>query len=212
MTRLALIGLLVFQVHHGAQHTFEETEKWIHQFESPERDAWQMPAEVVRALGLQTGDRIADIGAGSGYFSRRFARAVGENGIVYAVDIEPNMLRYIALTARKEGLENIVPVLGSAEDPMLPRRSVDWVFLCNTIHHIEDRPAYYRLIQRDLTDRGRLVIVDFVKREGSPVGPPLEMRIAKEELIEETTRAGFSLKEEKDFLPYQYLLVFERGR
>lgn len=210
MIRFVLLYLLFVQVHHGGQHSFEDAEKWARQFEDPARDAWQKPEEVVAALEIEAGDRVADIGAGSGYFARRFARAVGERGIVYAVDIEPNMLRYIAMRAEKDGQGNIVPVLGTPNDPMLPPRSVDWIFICDTIHHVAQREKYYEILKRDLADGGRLVIVDFKKVEGGPVGPPMEMRIAKDDLIAEVTRTGFVFEKDEDFLPHQYFIVFKK--
>ncbi len=197
------------QQHHNPQHPFEDTERWVEAFENAERDARQKPDEVVRALNLSAGDAVADIGAGTGYFTRRFARAVGDNGIAYAVDLEPNMLRYVAERAEKDGQPNIVPVLATPSSPMLAPNSVDLVFICNTIHHIAARHHYYRLLARDLRAGGRLAIVDFYKDADLEEGPPKEMRIAKRALIEEVTAAGFRLVEEHDFLPEQYFLVFE---
>lgn len=209
MTLASILFSLLIQHHQGPPHTFEDVEKWVREFESPERDRWQKPEEVVRALQLKPGDRVADIGAGSGYFSRRFAGAVGAGGVVYAVDIESGMLRYISTRAEKEGHLNMVPVLGTPTSPMLPPASVDLVFICDTIHHVENRPAYYEILKRNLGPGGRLAIVDFEKREGIPVGPPLQMRVAREELIREVTSSGFRLKDDLKLLPYQYFLIFE---
>jgi ubiquinone/menaquinone biosynthesis C-methylase UbiE len=201
---------LLFQTHHSTDHSFEDAERWAREFENPERDAWQKPDEVVEALSLEPGARVADIGVGSGYFARRFAKAVGNNGVVYAIDIEPNMLRYLAGRAQKEGQNNIVPVLATPDNPMLAPRSVDVIFICDTIHHVEQRQRYYEILHRNLDEDGRLVIVDFAKRDDVPVGPPLEMRIAKSDLLREVTAAGFRLEEEKTFLPHQYFLIFGR--
>jgi ubiquinone/menaquinone biosynthesis C-methylase UbiE len=209
MNFLALLLLLLLQHHQGAQHTFEDAGRWVTEFEDPSRDAWQKPDAVVDAMGLEKGDRVADVGAGSGYFTRRFARVVGESGVAYAVDIEPNMLQHIAQRATDDGQPNIVPVLARPDNPMLAPGSVDVIFICDTIHHIENRPSYYQVLKRDLAPGGRLVIVDFLKEEDVPVGPPMEMKIAKEDLIEEFVAAGFRLKEGRDFLPYQYFLIFE---
>lgn len=207
MVHTLLLFLFLAQTHHGGQHSFEDAEKWVREFEDPQRDEWQKPVEVVRALGLKPGDRVADIGAGSGYFSRRFSRQV-EQGIVYAVDIEPNMLRYIGSRSEKDRQTNIVPVLGQPGNPMLAPRSVEVVFICDTIHHVDERDLYYKTLRRALVKGGRLAIVDFRKEE-TPVGPPVSMRISEEDLVAELTRAGFHLKEKKDFLPHQYFLVFE---
>jgi ubiquinone/menaquinone biosynthesis C-methylase UbiE len=204
-----LLALALFPQHHqGPPHSFEDAERWAEEFESPERLAWQKPDEVVRALELSPGARVADIGAGSGYFSRRFASAVGDSGVVYAIDIEPNMLRYLAARAEKDGAVRIVPVLATPTHPMIPPGSVDLVFICNTIHHIGERARYYGILKRVLTPGGRLVIVDFEKKEGIPVGPPPEMRIAREDLVGEVTAAGFRLARDVSILPYQYFLIF----
>lgn len=195
--------------HHTPQHSFEDIDRWVTAFESPERDRRQKPDEVVAALKLAEGARVADIGAGTGYFTRRFARAVGSSGVVYAVDLEPNMLRYIAKRARGEGLKNVVPVLATTDSPMLAPRSVDVIFICDTVHHIENRGAYYQLLREDLRAGGRLVIVDFKKDAGVQDGPPPEMRLDRAELLGELSRAGFSLTEEYDFLPDQYFVVLQ---
>lgn len=195
--------------HHDPRHSFEDTRRWVDAFDNAERDAQQKPDEVVRALKLSPGDVVADIGAGTGYFTRRLAEAVGETGIVYAVDVEPNMLKHIAEQAEKTRRANVVPVLATATNPMLAPSSVDLVFICNTIHHIGDREAYYEILARDLRDGGRLVIVDFRKDAELTEGPSRAMRIAKRSLVDEVTAAGYRLVEDHDFLPVQYFLVFE---
>ena len=197
------------QQHHNPQHSFENTDRWVEEFENAERDAQQKPDEVVRVLDLSPGDVVADIGAGTGYFTRRFAKAVGDNGIAYAVDLEPNMLKYVAERAEKDGQPNIVPVLATSSSPMLAPNSVDLFFVCNTIHHIGARNEYYEILARDLRPSGRFAIVDFYKDAELTEGPSKAMRIAKQSLIDEVTAAGFRLVEDHDFLPVQYFLVFE---
>jgi ubiquinone/menaquinone biosynthesis C-methylase UbiE len=197
------------QQHHDPQHSFTDTNRWVEEFENAERDAQQKPDEVVRALNLSPGDDVADIGAGTGYFARRFAKAVGDTGIAYAVDLEPNMLRYVAERAQKDGQTNIVPVLATASSPMLAPDSVDLFFICNTIHHIGNRQAYYKILAQDLRAGGRLAIVDFRKDAELTHGPDKTMRLAREALIDELTQAGFRLTQEHDFLPAQYFLIFE---
>jgi ubiquinone/menaquinone biosynthesis C-methylase UbiE len=209
----AILSALLLAAQHPQQHahvpghSFEDTERWVAEFESPERDKRQKPDEVVTALKLRSSDRIADIGAGTGYFTRRFAKAA-PGGTVYAVDLEPNMLRYIAKRATTEGQKNIVPVLALPESPMLPPGSVDVIFICNTIHHIENRDAYYAKLRESLAPGGRLVIVDFRKDAELEEGPPKEMRLDRKELEGELARAGFRLSEEHGFLPDQYFVVF----
>lgn len=201
--------LLTAQQHHTAHHTFEDVDRWAAEFEDPERDAWQKPQEVVERMALEIGDRVADIGAGTGYFARRFADVVGAEGVVYAVDLEPNMLRYMAERAVDEGQDNLVPVLATAEDPMLAPDSVDVIFICDTIHHIGNRGAYYEKLQQDLEPGGRLIIVDFNKDKDIPQGPPKHMRLSRAALREELEASGFRFLKEEDFLPYQYFVVFE---
>ena len=196
--------------HHNPQHSFADTHRWVQEFESAERDAQQKPDEVVRALNLSPGDVVADIGAGTGYFTRRFAKAVGDDGIAYAVDLEPNMLKYVAERAEKDGQLNIVPVLATTSSPMLAPSSVDLFFICNTIHHIGARNEYYGILARDLRPSGRFAIVDFRKDADLTEGPSKAMRIAKQSLIDEVTAAGFRLVEDYDFLPVQYFLVFAK--
>lgn len=196
------------QHQHTAGHSFEDIDRWVAEFESPERDRQQKPDEVVAALKLRSADRIADIGAGTGYFSRRFA-SVADEGTVFAIDLEPNMLRYVAKRARAEGQTNVVPVLALPDSPMLARASVDVIFICNTIHHIDSRQDYYRILARTLRRGGRLAIVDFHKDAELEDGPSKEMRIAKQSLIDEIGAAGFRLAGDHDFLPVQYFLIFD---
>ncbi len=177
-------------------------------FERPERASWQKPDEVVAKLNLKPGDAAADIGAGSGYFTRRLARAVGDGGIVFAVDVDDSMLRYIHGQAEKEGMHNIVTVLCPPDDPMLAPATVDLIFICDTIHHISNRGDYYRRLRRCLKPGGRLAVVDFQKKNLPINAPPMSTRIAKEALIEEAAAAGFALSQDIDILPYQYFLVF----
>jgi len=193
---------------HQPHHVPRSPEEWVKILEDPERDSWQKPEQVVKALALQPGAAVADIGAGSGYFSVRFARTVGPQGVVYAGDIDEGLIGYLQQRAEKEGLLNLKPVHGRPDDPLLPAASVDLVFLCDVIHHIENRGAYYAKLADSLRPGGRLAIVDFYKRD-LPVGPPPAMKIAKDDLVGELGQAGFSLMEEFDFLAYQYFLVFE---
>ncbi len=206
----ALVGQ---KMHHGQDHPHphhqRSAEEWVDILERPERDDWQKPVEVVDALALQPGLDLADIGAGSGYFSVPLAKRVAPNGKLYAVDVQQDLLDHLAERSKSEALPNLVPVLGKFDDPALADASVDLIFICDVVHHIENRPAYYAKLAQALRPDGRLAIVDFYKRD-QPVGPSMEMKIAKSAMIAELEQAGFRLSGQHDFLPYQYFLIFTR--
>jgi len=191
---------------HHPPHSGSE---YIKALEDPSRAEWQKPEEVVRKLELQPGQVIADLGAGSGYFTVRFARAVGPTGKVFAIDVDPQMLAYVARRAKEERLDNVQTVLAASNDPKLAPASVDLIFIANTLHHIADREKYYPLLARALKPGGRFANIDFHKRP-LPVGPPIGMKIAESDMIKEAQAAGFRLVREFDFLKYQYFLVFDR--
>lgn len=189
------------------QHRFDDIEKWVALFEDPDRAQWQKPEEVVRTLSLKDGDVIADIGAGTGYFTRRFAEAVKPHGTALGLDIEPAMVEYMREDARKLNLDNYVSRRIKSDNPELSPKSVDVIFVCNTLHHIEDRVKYLRRLSTSLKLDGRIVIVDFYKRP-LPVGPSPRMKLSRDDVISEFNEAGYLLKQSWDFLPYQYFLVF----
>lgn len=178
-------------------------------FDDPHRDEWQKPAEVVRASKIQTGMRVADLGAGTGYFSRYLSAAVGDTGTVFAVDVEPNLVGHLRERAEKEQTPNVVPILASADNPRLPVAVIDIVLVVDTVHHIDHRIDYLRRLQRVLTADGRVVVIDFKKDANIPVGPPIEHRLAREEVVEEFRTAGYQLVGEPNILPYQYFLIFQ---
>jgi predicted methyltransferase len=180
---------------------------YIASLEDPERDAYQKPDEVLKALDLRPGEVVADIGSGSGYFTLRFARAVGETGRVYAVDVSPDMIRHLNRRLRDAGLRNVVTILSDPDDPLLADASVDRFVIVDTWHHIQDQPSYLLLLKRMLRPGGQVIHIDF-KKQDLPVGPPPGMKIAREDLVKQMEAAGFRLAAEHAFLPYQYFLVF----
>jgi len=192
------------QTPHTHQHTFKDAEKWSHVFDDPERDAWQKPHQVIQALALKRDARVADLGAGTGYFSARLANMVPQ-GRVYAVDIEPAMVRYLAERAKRDGLRNLVAVAGAPDDPRLPEK-VDLILLVDVYHHIEDRARYFRKLSQSLRPDGRIAIIDFTLE--SPQGPPPAARVAPGTVKAEMMAAGHALAAEHRFLPHQYFLVF----
>ena len=188
----------------GHHHRFADAAQWAKVFDDPERDRWQRPDEVVAALRLAPDAKVADIGAGTGYFAVRIARAV-PRGHVYAVDIEPDMVRYVSERAGRESLPNVTAVLAAPDDPKLPV-AVDRVLVVDTYHHIEGREAYFRRLKSRLKPGGEVAIIDFTKE--SPIGPPAGMRLEPDAVKQEMARAGYALSAERAPLPNQYFLVF----
>jgi cyclopropane fatty-acyl-phospholipid synthase-like methyltransferase len=206
---LALAGLLgaaAAQTPHSHRHAFSGAEGWARVFDDPARDGWQKPQQVIEALKLAPDAAVADIGAGTGYFSVRLAQAAPK-GRVYAADLEPDMVKYIEQRARQMKLANITAVLAAADDPKLPAR-VDRVLVVNTYHHIGSREAYFRRLAGSLKPDGEVAIVDYTSE--SPIGPPVSARLPAAEVKAEMQRAGYVLAAEHGFLPHQYFLVFRR--
>lgn len=186
------------------QHRFDDPARYAKSFDDPSRDAWQMPERVIEALKLSANASVADIGAGTGYFSLRLASAV-PTGTVYAVDVEPSMLEHIKKRTTEGHVPNVVTVLAAANSPNVPK-SVDAVLVVDTYHHIPNRVSYFRDLRKSLTSSGRVAIVDF--RKDSPEGPPPEFRFEADEITREMLQAGFTLDAKHDFLPRQHFLIF----
>jgi len=195
--------------HHKShsQQRFNEIQKWVDIFEDPARAEWQKPEEVVKKLELKPGGTVADIGAGTGYFTRLFAIAVGHKGKAIGLDIEPAMVEYMKEDAKKQWLTNYEARVVKPDDTGLPSKSVDVIFICNTYHHIEDRVNYLKKLTGALKPNGRIVIVDFYKKP-MPVGPQSVAHISEEDVKKEFKKAGYRLTKSLDFLPYQYYLEF----
>ena len=210
---IVLPVLLIAQTH-TPQKTKAEIEKmhqdpkaYISMLENPLRDSEQRPEEVLKMLGIKPGEAVADIGAGSGYFAFRFARQVGDSGRVYAVDINSDMILFMNRKIRDLKLRNVSTVLSAPDDPLLVDDSVNRFFICNTWHHVQNRPNYLTLMKKILKPGGQIIVLDYHKKE-LPVGPPPEMKMAREDVIKEMESGGFKLAQEHTFLPYQYFLVF----
>lgn len=203
--------------HHGApasgeqpgfHHRFDDPAQWARRFEGPERDAWQRPDLVISSLSLAPDARVADVGAGTGYFSVRLARAVPQ-GRVWAVDVEPTMVRWVLDRARREEIANLTAVLAAPDDALLPD-AVDVALVVDTYHHIGARTAYFARLRGSLRPQGRVAIVDF--RMDSPEGPPVAMRLAPEVVRAEMEAAGYTLAGSLDTLPRQYVLIFRAAQ
>ena len=193
------------QTPHTHRHSFSGAEHWARVFDDPERDAWQKPHQVIETLALPPDAAVADIGSGTGYFAVRLAHFV-PRGRVYAVDIEPDMVKYLAERARREGLDNLSAIAGAPDDARLAQK-VDLVLLVNTYLHIALREAYFRRLARSLKAGGRVAIIDFNAQ--SAVGPPPAVRIAPARVASEMSAAGYRLEAEHRFLPNQYFLIFQ---
>ncbi len=217
---ISVLGAIVFllpvtgwagqQEHHTLhpQQRFDDIKKWVEVFEDPARAEWQQPEKVVQSLNLKTGNVIADIGAGTGYFTRLFAAAVGSQGKAIGLDIEPSMVEYMKEDALKRSMENYEARLIKPDGPGLTPQSVDVIFICNTYHHIKDRVNYLKRLSGALNENGRIVIVDFYKKP-LPVGPRLlEHKVSEVKVLKEFKAAGYRLTRSLDFLPYQYFLEF----
>ncbi|SPE40418.1 Methyltransferase type 11 [Candidatus Sulfotelmatobacter sp. SbA7] len=191
---------------HMERH-FDDAEQWAKEFDDPTRDQWQMPDKVLAALGLKRGQTVADLGAGTGYFTVRLAKSAAAPK-VYAVDIEASMIAYLRKRASTEGLKNIVAVQASPESANLPE-PVDLILIVDTYHHIPDREVYFRKLASSLKPQGRLAIIDW--RRGGPMGPPEEFRFAPEQIHQELAKAGFKPIAHYDFLPNQLFLIFSRS-
>ena len=197
---------------HEEMHRLHQDPKaYIAMLEDPKRDEYQKPHEVLMALDLKPGETIADIGSGSGYFTLRFAAHVGDKGRVLAVDIDPEMIRYLNRRVRDAGVGNVQTILAEPNDPLLSDASVDRFVVVDTWHHIEKPLDYLALMKRMLKPGGQVVMIDFQKKE-LPFGPPMEMKIAREDLVRQMEANGFRLAKEHTFLPYQYFLVFTAAR
>ncbi len=196
---LLLATLAIAQTPHQ-QHAPRDSAEYARILEDPGRDAWQKPHDVITALDLKPAEAIADIGAGTGYFSRRFARHAGK---VYAVDIDQKLLDIAA----KDAPPTLNTVLAAPDDPRLPDASIDTIFFCDVLHHISARPAYYQKLRKALKPGGRIVIIDFYKKP-LPIGPPPAMKLSEEEVVSEFKAAGFRLSKSFDVLPHQYFLIF----
>jgi ubiquinone/menaquinone biosynthesis C-methylase UbiE len=184
-------------------------------FEEDDRETWQHSAEILAALALEPGMTVADVGAGTGYFTRQIAPMIEPGGVVLAVDIIPEFLEDLERRVQEAGLTNIETVLSRPDDPMLPPDSVDLIFISDTYHHFDQPVAMLEGMRDALRAGGRMAIVDW-ERMPNPIferdGLDWESHISvgSEDVIAQATQHGFRLLKQHDFLEWQYFLVFER--
>lgn len=182
--------------------------------EAPDRDDWNKPDLIMDALAIADGGVVADLGAGGGWFTVRLARRVGPNGIVYAEDIQPEMIEAISRRVRHENVDNVRAVLGTPTDPRLPV-GIDAALIVDAYHEMDDplRPDIIQTLLRNvalsLKPQGRLGVVDFLPGGGGP-GPAAEDRVDPAQVIRAAESAGLHLQAHEMIPPFQYLLVFGR--
>ena len=192
--------------HHAKRFTTpeERTDEW----NAPEREDWQQPEALLEAMQIDEGMAVADVGTGTGYFVPYLSRAVGDEGHVWAVDLEEPMLEYVDRTVAERGLGNVETLRADQTDTHLDEGTIDRILIVNTWHHIPDRPEYARHLGERLTDGGEVWIVDY--DEGSPTGPPQDHRLAPEQVVRELERGGLEAEIRPLGLERQYVVVGRR--
>ena len=190
-----------------ATHRFDDVKYWRKVFDDPKRDAWQKPAELVAALQVPEGATVVDLGAGTGYLTGHLSRAVGPQGSVLAVEVEPNLVEFIRQRAEREQLANVSPLLGSFDNPRLPRGAADLIVVLDTYHHFDHRRRYLPYLAAALRPGGRIAVIDW-KPGKLPQGPEPDHKLPPEQVVKEMTAAGFELVAQPELLPYHYVLIF----
>jgi predicted methyltransferase len=181
---------------------------YLFYLENPRRDRWQKPDEVLDALQVQAGQVIADVGAGGGYFTERFAQRLGPTGRVYATDVQPVMWRKLRERVAAKHLANVTVVEAAYDDPTLTAGACDLVFLSSVYKEISERPAYMRKVIPALKPGGRVAIIEYRPETRAP-GPPRKYRLSPAQVIAEMQAAGFHLVAQHEFLEREYFLVFQ---
>jgi ubiquinone/menaquinone biosynthesis C-methylase UbiE len=210
---LAGVMLVGVTAESRAQLAARKAEEWVPTLEGHQRVAAQKIDAVLSLLSLKSGMVVADIGAGSGLFSRPLAKAVARAGKVYAVDIQQDLLDYINQRDQQENIHNIQTVLGEFGDPKLPARDVDLAFINDVLHHIQNRAAYLKALGGYTKANGRIAIIEFNKDDpDAPHRDQPELQVGREEILQWMSDAGFELVDEHpDLFPgKKWFLVFAR--
>jgi len=191
----------------NSYYTNPDVGSWVSVFERDGREIFDRRHDILSAMQVQPGMSVADVGAGTGFFSLMLARAVGPQGKVYAVDISPDFLAAIAKRAETEGLDNVVTVLSDQKDVKLPHGKLDRIYIGDTYHHFEYPVTYSRTIAAALKPKGQVIVVDFKRIPGFSSAWVLgHVRAGKETFIHEMSQAGLTLLEDLDFMQTQYFL------
>jgi ubiquinone/menaquinone biosynthesis C-methylase UbiE len=182
-------------------------EAYARTLEGPERVARMQVARVVETLGVKPGDRVADIGSGSGLFTRPIAQAAGPTGLAYAVDIDAGLLKVVERSAKEAKIENIRTVLAATDDPKLPE-PVDLVFICDALHHIGNQGPYIKTLTKYVKPGGRIAVIDFSERW--PAGHE-SMRFTAAQLDGWMKDAGFARESSHDWLDNSFFIVYRKA-
>ncbi len=186
-------------------------EIWVQRFERPGREVFDQREIIVNAANIQTGMDIADIGAGTGFYTRLFASTVGPEGKVYAVDIAKNFIDEIVSQAEEAGMNNVIGIVNTPRETGLKAGSIDLAFVCDTYHHFEYPRTMLRSIFHALRQGGSLIVIDFRKIKGlSSNWVMSHTRANKEMVIREIESEGFVLTEDQDFMKANFYLRFSR--
>lgn len=205
---LALAALMTVPAGAAPQHSRLFPPEQLGSLEGPDRDAWQRPDQVMDKLLIAEGSVVADLGAGGGWFTMRLANRVGPNGIVYAEDVQPQMIEAITRRVTRAQLRNVRTVLGTQTDPRLPQ-PIDAALFVDTYHELQQPVQLLRKVAESLKPGGRIGIIEF-KKDGWGPGPPMDERMDPEPIIRDAEAAGLRLLSRENFLRYQYMLVFTR--
>jgi arsenite methyltransferase len=205
LSLLILIALLSLSSPLQAQLGKRPAKEYIAVLESPGRIERLQPDKVISRLGLKDGEVVADIGAGSGVFTGRLARAVAPGGKILAVDIDQELLDYNRVKIQNAKISNVEFILGGFDDPKLSRESCDLIFICDVLHHIEHRQLYLRNLRACIKPAGRLAIIDY--KTNWPPGHE-QMKYSIEELLDWTRSAGWEKEGEFDLIPDAFFYVF----
>jgi ubiquinone/menaquinone biosynthesis C-methylase UbiE len=177
----------------------------------PEREKEEAPSKAIAALGLKKGDVVADIGAGSGYYTVRLAEAVGPTGRVVATDLQPGMLDIIRARVAREKIGNVELVQGRADDPVLPAKAFDLLLMVDVYHELASPQVFVRKLKDALKRDGRLVLIEF-RGEDPRVPIREEHKMSVSQVREELAADGFRIERVIDVLPWQHIIVLRPGQ
>lgn len=178
--------------------------------ELEEHREWQRAEQIMEFLDIQEGYVVADIGTGAGYFALYLSDRVGKTGLVYAEDIQQEMVDYTAAKINNEEIKNIEVVLGKPDDPGLPENSLDLALMANMYHQVENPVALLKSVSRELKPDGRLIIIDWRSDRGSEYGPPMLDRIPEDLVESDAEEAGFYTVRRHPFLRHHYFIIFKK--